>query len=87
MAFCAKTVHNFTLFCFTRNEDFANAGNLTFTGCNSNARETFNLSSGIFTAPLSGTYLFTFHANTVNASDFISRQSKNRTCLKQSNIG
>ena len=50
---------------FFRRTDFSTAGNLTYTICEINAGDGLNPSSGIFTAPRGGTYLFTFHGNTV----------------------
>lgn len=49
-----------------RNDVFETPGNLTYTSCNVNQGLGMNISNGFFTAPTAGTYLFTFHANTVS---------------------
>ena len=54
---------------YCRRTDFSSTGNLTYTICEINSGNGMIPSTGIFTAPRSGTYLFTFHGNTVKGND------------------
>eukprot|EP00094_Tigriopus_californicus_P004268 TCALIF_04114-PA protein Name:"Similar to CAPRIN2 Caprin-2 (Homo sapiens)" AED:0.05 eAED:0.05 QI:0/0.75/0.8/0.8/0.25/0.4/5/1624/245 len=61
----------------SRSTDFALLGNLTYTYCQVNVGNGLDLATGTFQAPVSGTYLFSFHANTMKGKDGLVLMKKN----------